>query len=97
MSDTLIMPEMVSAQSTGFEAVQICPRPRSRGAFYLRDAMAYQLERKPATMWWDANASDSLAKTFYEPEPHFTGIIDRDGNRIMRVMDTIGFVRRSQQ
>lgn len=55
--------------------------------------MAYQLERTPTTSWWDTNAVDSLARTVHKPEATFTGLINKDGKRIMRTMDQIGFVR----
>ena len=32
-------------------------------------------------------------KTVHEPEPVKTGVLDKDGNPIIRVMDQIGFVR----
>ncbi|MCY1366634.1 hypothetical protein D9M69_535380 [compost metagenome] len=54
--------------------------------------MKYQIEHTPATSWWHTNAVDSLSKTVFESEPHFTGLLNHDGKRIMRVNQPIGFV-----
>lgn len=57
--------------------------------------MAYEIERTPTTMWWNANASDSLAKVVHETDPEFTGLLNHEGKRIMRAKGNIGFIRRS--
>lgn len=42
---------------------------------------------------WDDEKPMLEGKTVHEQEPVKTGILDKDGNPIFRVMDQIGFVR----
>lgn len=42
---------------------------------------------------WDEETPMIEGKTVHEPEPRDTGLIDKDGNKIWRVMSPIGFVR----
>ena len=42
---------------------------------------------------WDEEKPMLEGKTVHEPEPVNTGLLDKDGNEIIRVMDQIGFVR----
>jgi hypothetical protein len=46
--------------------------------------------------WWDANASDSLARVVIETEEVFdTGVLDENGNKVMakEKKEPIGFIR----
>lgn len=42
---------------------------------------------------WDSEKPLLEGKTVHEPEPIDTGLLDKDGSAIFRVMDQIGFVR----
>ena len=42
---------------------------------------------------WDEEKPMLEGKTVHEAEPVNTGLLDKDGNEIIRVMDQIGFVR----
>ena len=56
--------------------------------------MTYRLEKMPVTAGWWPDARDSLSKEVFEKEPEFTGILNSDGRRIMRVTSPIGFIHR---
>ncbi|KAB2788142.1 hypothetical protein F9K97_03285 [Brucella anthropi] len=58
--------------------------------------MTYRLQRTPVTAGWWPDARDSLSKEVFEKEPSFTGILNQDGVRIMRVPNPIGFIHRTR-
>lgn len=56
----------------------------------------YVTKRVRSSDDWDANGSDSLARTVYEEHELIDiGVMDKDGNPIMarKRMDPVGFVR----
>lgn len=55
----------------------------------------YISRRAPARSDWidDHRGVDALSREVHDPGEVETGLIDVGGNKIVRVMDTIGFVR----
>ena len=50
--------------------------------------------RPRSAQWDELQESPALeGRTVYEPEPTDTGLLDKDGNQVFRIMDQIGFVR----
>lgn len=46
---------------------------------------------------WDAKADEYLSKTVYDREPLDTGLYDRDGKKIFKVMGPVGFLHREDR